>query len=80
MPVYEYLCPHCENKFERLRPMSDGLQSRCPDCGTEAPRVLSMFAAFARGSAGEVSPVAGSGCAGGGSCGRSCGGSCAGGS
>ncbi|MFH1142075.1 MAG: zinc ribbon domain-containing protein [Chloroflexota bacterium] len=70
MPVYEYLCPNCEAKFERLRPMSNGHQARCPDCGTQAPRVLSMFATFARGAGGEMSPVAGGGyaCAAGGSC------------
>ena len=70
MPVYEYVCPRCEAKFERLRPMRNGHQARCPDCNTDAPRVISMFAAFTRGARGEMSPVAGGGCAcaAGGSC------------
>ena len=70
MPVYEYLCPGCESRFEKLRPMSDGDQANCPECNAEAHRVLSMFAAFARGTSGEMSSVAGGGCAcaAGGSC------------
>lgn len=71
MPVYEYLCPSCETKFERLRPMAQGHQAQCPDCETQSPRVLSMFAAFSRGAGGETAPVAGGGCAcgAGGACG-----------
>ncbi|MBI4201050.1 MAG: zinc ribbon domain-containing protein [Chloroflexi bacterium] len=74
MPIYEYVCPNCESKFEALRPMSDGREARCPDCGTESPRVLSVFAAFSKSSEGQAVPVAGGGCAcaAGGSCG--CGG------
>lgn len=63
MPVYEYVCPHCEAKFERLRPMVEGHRAHCPDCGTESPRVLSVFAAFSRGAGGELSSVAGGACA-----------------
>ena len=71
MPVYEYVCPNCEVKFDRLRPMTDGHQAECPICDTESPRVLSVFAAFRRGSEGEMAPVTGGGCAcsAGGACG-----------
>ena len=71
MPVYEYVCPGCKVKFDKLRPMTDGHHAHCPDCSTESPRVLSMFAAFSRGMDGEVASVAGGGCAcaAGGACG-----------
>ena len=64
MPLYEYVCPNCEAKFEKLRPMTDGYQSECPTCGTGSPRVLSVFAAFSKGSEGETAAVGGSGCGG----------------
>ena len=64
MPLYEYVCPNCEARFEKLRPMNDGRQAECPTCGTESPRVLSVFAAFSKGSEGETVAVAGSGCEG----------------
>ena len=63
MPVYEYVCPNCEVKFERLRPMTDGHEAGCPTCGTESPRVLSVFAAFSASLGGETAAVAGGGCA-----------------
>ena len=63
MPLYEYFCPSCETRFERLRPMTDGRQAICPSCATESPRVISLFAAFSKGPAGESMAVAGGGCA-----------------
>lgn len=73
MPLYEYVCPTCEVKFEKLRPMTNGHEAACPACGTESPRVLSMFAAFSKGSNGEMAAVGGVGC--GGACPAGC--SCA---
>ncbi len=61
MPVYEYLCSNCQAKFEKLRPMTDGHQARCPNCGTESPRVLSMFAAVSRGTEGDSACMGGCG-------------------
>ncbi|HHX66240.1 MAG TPA: zinc ribbon domain-containing protein [Chloroflexi bacterium] len=73
MPLYEYVCPHCDIKFEQLRPFSKAdAPARCPECGGEdTRRALSRFASFSRGSDGSVSSVGGGGCAGcaGGSCG-----------
>jgi putative FmdB family regulatory protein len=47
MPLYEYRCRGCEERFEvlqRLGADADGLL--CPRCGEERPeRVLSTFAA-----------------------------------
>ena len=43
--------------------MTDGHAAECPTCGAQSQRVLSMFAAFSKGSEGEVASVAGGGCA-----------------
>ncbi|MBI4199761.1 MAG: zinc ribbon domain-containing protein [Chloroflexi bacterium] len=71
MPLYEYVCPQCDTRFEKLRPMTDGVEAQCPRCSTPARRVISLFAAFTRGEAGESRAVAGGGCAcsAGGACG-----------
>ncbi len=74
MPVYEYRCVTCGGKFEKLRSMSAADSGvACPDCGSEARRLVSTFAAFTKGESGQVASVGG-GCAGcaGGSC-ASCG-------
>jgi putative FmdB family regulatory protein len=44
MPIYEFVCAHCGERFERLA--SAGTErERCPECGEEgAERVLSAFA------------------------------------
>jgi putative FmdB family regulatory protein len=74
MPLYEYLCDPCEEKFEVLRTMSKGAEpASCPTCGGEGHRVLSVFASVSVGTGGEPisSPIGGMG--GGGAC---CGGAC----
>ena len=44
MPIYEYICSDCQQKFELLKPMSQaGEGASCPDCGGKAGRVLSRF-------------------------------------
>ncbi len=71
MPLYEYVCTTCRNRFEKLRPMeSAGEDANCPDCGSPAPRALSVFASFSRSEGGEMQAFGGGGCAGcgGGSC------------
>ncbi|MCH7705979.1 MAG: zinc ribbon domain-containing protein [Chloroflexi bacterium] len=69
MPLYEYKCPECDVRFERLRPMTDGRQADCPDCETQAPRVLSLFATFSRSADGQVASLGGGcACAAGGAC------------
>ncbi len=58
MPIYEYACTTCHNRFERMRSMDAFDEpSPCPDCGTPSPRALSMFAAFVRSPGGELLPV-----------------------
>jgi len=45
MPLYEYVCPEDKQRFEKLRPMSEGASATCPTCGSTSPRVISMMAA-----------------------------------
>ena len=78
MPIYEYTCQACNEKFDQLqRTMSsadDGGAARvkCPSCGsTKTARALSVFAVGAEG-AGAKSKASASAAPGGG-CGR-CGG------
>jgi putative FmdB family regulatory protein len=53
MPIYEYECRECRQKFEQRRNFSDSDDEvKCPQCGAVKPRrVPSLFAA----SAGEES-------------------------
>ncbi len=45
MPLYEYACDACETQFERLQPMTASREADCPECGRDAHRILSLFAA-----------------------------------
>jgi putative FmdB family regulatory protein len=48
MPIYEYHCRECDNKFERLVTMSaQDIDIECPSCQkTDVEKVLSVFAAL----------------------------------
>jgi putative FmdB family regulatory protein len=50
MPIFEYLCEDCGNKFEKLvRNGANGVQ--CPSCGQERlKQQFSTFAAHANGA------------------------------
>ncbi|MFC2004437.1 zinc ribbon domain-containing protein [Chloroflexota bacterium] len=64
MPIYEYVCPKCEFKFELLRPLSQaGKAASCPHCHESAERILSTFACFSKDDSGLASPVGGNSCA-----------------
>lgn len=48
MPIYEYKCSECENKFELLKPRSESKQdAECPKCKGKAARVLSSYGFYA---------------------------------
>jgi putative FmdB family regulatory protein len=74
MPVYEYHCRKCGTTFELLRPMSRSTdQGTCPSGHSGAGRVVSVFAARARGSDGiEELSLGGAGGCGGGCAGGAC--------
>ncbi len=70
MPLYEYVCLDCLNRFEVLRPMIEAdAPIACENCESErTSRALSLF--YAQSQSGNGDRGAGS-CACGGSC--SCG-------
>jgi len=43
MPIYEYECNYCKNRFEQLvLNYSNGKKSKCPKCGGEARKLISL--------------------------------------
>lgn len=45
MPVYEYRCERCDERFEELLPSSTAPMPPCPSCGgADVTRVFSQFA------------------------------------
>ncbi|MGA2285332.1 MAG: zinc ribbon domain-containing protein [Dehalococcoidia bacterium] len=59
MPLYEFYCPTCENKFELLRSMSRSDEpATCPSGHEGAERVISVFSALTKSAEGDVSSVA----------------------
>lgn len=69
MPVYEYLCPHCDVRFEQYV-RSFGEHVLCPRCAGEVEKQLSTFA---MAGSGDRAPAFASGGGGGGCCGGGCG-------
>jgi putative FmdB family regulatory protein len=73
MPLYEYHCPTCQNRFEKLQPMS-AAGADCPNCEQPAKRAISVFARVSGGAAestdlSPMPPMGGGGCCGAGGCG-----------
>ena len=51
MPVYEYLCRTCDERFDARRSMSEaGAPIECPDGHADTTRLLSVFASVGRAS------------------------------
>lgn len=52
MPIYEYQCTGCGEKFEVMQRMgADGSELKCPKCNAKNPkRLLSAFFGFVKGS------------------------------
>jgi len=63
MPIYEYFCQGCEDKFEIKASLSEkekGLKVKCPTCGSNKTiQALGSFFTFSKGSGGS-----GGGCCG----------------
>jgi putative FmdB family regulatory protein len=64
MPLYEYRCRGCGERFEVLQRLgASGDDMRCPRCGEERPqRVLSTFAAGGAREGGSATADAGAAC------------------
>ncbi|HXG35478.1 MAG TPA: zinc ribbon domain-containing protein [Dehalococcoidia bacterium] len=70
MPLYEYYCPDCSQKFELLRPVGRmDEEAICPQGHSHAQKVLSVFAAVSSGGKGEPVSLGGCACSAGGACG-----------
>ena len=63
MPLYEYSCRRCRERFEVLQRMGATAETiRCPECGAaEVERRLSTFAAAVAGGRSAASEPAGCG-------------------
>ncbi|MCM8786829.1 MAG: zinc ribbon domain-containing protein [Candidatus Omnitrophica bacterium] len=72
MPIYEYFCQGCENRFEIKATISEkekGLKVKCPRCGSDKTvQILGNFFTFSKGSSmgfgGGCGPNPTSGCCG----------------
>ena len=73
MPIYEYRCDSCAEKFEVLTRFAERDTAQvCPSCESTKTRVLVSSFAVAGGGLSEVSDFAGES-SGGGCCGGGCG-------
>lgn len=50
MPIYEYECPDCGHRFERLQPVTAEEVEVCPNCGGQARRILQPVGIIFKGS------------------------------
>ncbi len=59
MPLYEYKCAKCGNRFEKIEPLSAPATQKCPKCGGKAERQLAAPAIQFKGSGWYVTDYAG---------------------
>lgn len=59
MPLYEYQCPKCGHRFERIQKFSDPDPKKCPTCGAgKVERLLHAPAVQFKGSGWYVTDYA----------------------
>jgi putative FmdB family regulatory protein len=58
MPLYEYECKKCDQRFERIQKFSDPHMKKCPDCGGAIEQVISAPAVRFKGSGWYVTDYA----------------------
>ncbi len=59
MPLYEYQCPKCGHRFERIQKFSDPDPKKCPECGAaKVERLLHAPAVQFKGSGWYVTDYA----------------------
>ena len=59
MPLYEYLCDACDQRFELIQKFSDGAPEACPKCGKgPVHRQLSSPAFHLKGSGWYITDYA----------------------
>lgn len=58
MPLYEYQCKKCRNKFEKIQKFSDPPVKKCPQCGGPVEKLLSAPAVQFKGTGWYVTDYA----------------------
>ena len=58
MPLYEYQCDACENRFERIQKFSDPQVDVCPSCGGHVRKLLSSPAIQFKGTGWYITDYA----------------------
>jgi putative FmdB family regulatory protein len=58
MPLYEYECDACANRFERIQKFSDPLVEVCPSCGGHVRKLLSSPAFQFKGTGWYITDYA----------------------
>src|SRR5215204_286289 len=58
MPLYEYQCDACSNRFERIQKFSDPHVDTCPSCGGTVRKLLSSPAIQFKGSGWYITDYA----------------------
>jgi putative FmdB family regulatory protein len=58
MPLYEYQCQACEQRFERIQKFSDPPVDTCPSCGGKVRKLLSSPAIQFKGSGWYITDYA----------------------
>ena len=58
MPIYEYLCPSCQHRFEVRQKVSDAPVSTCVRCGKAVTKLISPPAIMFKGSGWYVTDYA----------------------
>jgi putative FmdB family regulatory protein len=59
MPIYEYICQDCDEKYDKfVRSVTAKIELKCPRCGSpQAKKAFSLFSSARAGnlSSGQVS-------------------------
>jgi putative FmdB family regulatory protein len=58
VPLYEYECSKCRNRFEKIESVSSPTVKRCPKCGGRSKRLVSRSAIQFKGSGWYVNDYA----------------------
>jgi len=59
VPLYEYLCPNCGRRFEKIEKVGAPETKKCPKCGGKAERTIAPPAIQFKGSGWYVTDYAG---------------------
>lgn len=52
MPIYVFVCPKCDNRFEKLVRKMDIQTTDCPECGEPADKIMAPVSPFVWGKGG----------------------------